>query len=154
MAFLQKFVLDSSLLYVSRPSHFGFQFEEIFVIENDSPTPRIGEKPRLRLWKPRSSFSITKIYANWKAKWERAETNGEPIYVKTLKSVSYCLGIIWKTLGVSRFMSMNAKKYFINICFINSLTVAVLKLKDDTEKLKTFRHHSTTATTLKAIHCL
>jgi hypothetical protein len=48
---------------------------------------------------------------------------------------------------------MNANKYFRNVC-IKYFTVAVLKLKDDTKKLKSFRKHSTTATTLKAIHWL
>ncbi len=50
MAFLQKFVHDSSLLYVSRPSDLCFQFEEIFVIDkrlNDSPNRRKAETQTL-----------------------------------------------------------------------------------------------------------
>ena len=64
--------------------------------------------------------------------------NGEPVYVKTFKSVCYCLGIICKSFCVTRIMWMNTKKLNINVCFNNPFTVAVLKLKDDTEKTEDF----------------
>ena len=54
MAFLQKFVHDSSLQYVSRHSDFCFQFAEIFVIDKrltDSPNRRKAETQTLRAGK-------------------------------------------------------------------------------------------------------
>jgi hypothetical protein len=41
--FCRNWVLIDPLHYLSSRSAFGFKFAEIFIIENDSPTHRVGE---------------------------------------------------------------------------------------------------------------
>jgi hypothetical protein len=52
--FLQKSVRHWSLTLHFEPSDFGFEFAEIFVIENESPTRRVGESLTLRFGEPGS----------------------------------------------------------------------------------------------------
>jgi hypothetical protein len=47
--FCRNWFLIDPFHYLSSRSDFGFEFAEIFVIKNDSPTWRVGESATLRL---------------------------------------------------------------------------------------------------------
>ncbi len=58
LGFLQKLVSHRSLTLTSSCSDFGFEFAEIFVIENDSPTQRLGDPGESGSWRLSDSRSL------------------------------------------------------------------------------------------------
>ena len=60
------FLIDP-LHYLSSPSDFGLKLVEIFVIENDSPTRRVGELTRMhidtRVFKPLNQSMVLVHYS-------------------------------------------------------------------------------------------